>query len=114
MPYQGGWSGEVAGTSCAHYPPGLSPGRRRFTAPGDDALVFTGPAVTLLEHANFRRRVWRKATEAAGLYDVHFHDLRHTGNMLSAEAGATLRELMDRMGHSSTRAALVYLHATSQ
>ena len=45
---------------------------------------------------------------------VHFHDLRHTGNMLTAEAGATLRELMDRMGHSSTRAALVYLHATSQ
>ena len=37
-----------------------------------------------------------------------------TGNMLTAEAGATLRELMDRMGHSSTRAALVYLHATSQ
>ena len=36
------------------------------------------------------------------------------GNMLTAEAGATLRELMDRMGHSSTRAALVYLHATSQ
>jgi integrase len=42
------------------------------------------------------------------------HDLRHTRNMLTAEAGATLRELMDRMGHSSIRAALVYLHATSQ
>ncbi|MDS1271581.1 hypothetical protein RIF23_14900 [Lipingzhangella sp. LS1_29] len=29
----------------------------------------------------------------------------------AAEAGASLRELMNRMGHSSTRAALVYLHA---
>lgn len=27
------------------------------------------------------------------------------------ERGANLRELMERMGHSSTRAALIYLHA---
>ena len=43
----------------------------------------------------------------------HFHDLRHTGNTLAGEAGASLRELMDRMGHSSTRAALIYQHRTS-
>ena len=67
-----------------------------------------------MKHTNFRRRVWIKASEAADLQGVHFHDLRHAGNMLTAEAGATLRELMDRMGHSSTRAALIYLHATSQ
>jgi len=30
----------------------------------------------------------------------------------SANAGANLRELMERMGHSSTRAALIYLHST--
>jgi integrase len=76
--------------------------------------VFTSPTGALLDYDSFRRRVWMKAIEAAGLREVHFHDLRHTGSMLAAEAGATLRELMDRMGHSSTRAALVYLHATSQ
>jgi integrase len=86
----------------------------RFAPPGDDVLVFTSPTGALLDYDSFRRRVWMKATEAAGLHEVHFHDLRHTGNMLTAEAGATLREMMDRMGHSSTRAALVYLHATSQ
>ena len=43
---------------------------------------------------------------------MHFHDLRHTGNTLAATAGATLRELMDRMGHDSERAALVYLHGS--
>jgi integrase len=43
---------------------------------------------------------------------THFHDLRHTGNTLTAAAGASLRELMDRMGHSSTRAALIYLHGS--
>ena len=29
------------------------------------------------------------------------------------EAGANLRELMARMGHSSTLAALIYLHSTT-
>jgi hypothetical protein len=38
--------------------------------------------------------------------------LRHTGNQLS-DAGANLRELMERMGHSSSRAELIYLHSTS-
>ncbi len=41
-----------------------------------------------------------------------FHDLRHTGNALTAAMGPTLRELMDRMGHSSARAALIYLHGS--
>jgi Phage integrase family len=49
---------------------------------------------------------------ATGMTGIHFHDLRHAGNHLVAEAGATLRELMDRMGHASSRAALIYLHCT--
>ena len=43
---------------------------------------------------------------------MHFYDLRHTGNTLGATAGATLRELMDRMGHDSERAAMIYLHGS--
>jgi integrase len=49
----------------------------------------------------------------AEMTSIHFHDLRHTGNTLAGEAGASLRELMDRMGHSTTRAALIYQHRTS-
>jgi hypothetical protein len=45
---------------------------------------------------------------------VHFHDLRHTGNNRTAAAGADLRELMTRMGHSSPRAALSYLHSIDE
>jgi integrase len=86
----------------------------RFSAPGDEALVFTSPTGSPLRHGNFRRRVWLAALETAGLPAIHFHDLRHTGNHLTAEAGATLRELMERMGHSTTRAALIYLHATDE
>lgn len=37
----------------------------------------------------------------------HFHDLRHTGNQLAANSGATTRELMHRMGHGLMRAALI-------
>jgi integrase len=40
-----------------------------------------------------------------------FHDLRHTGQTLAAAAGATLKNLMRRMGHASPVAAQRYLHA---
>jgi hypothetical protein len=39
---------------------------------------------------------------------------RQTGNQLAANAGATTRELMHRMGHGSMRAALIYQHATTE
>jgi hypothetical protein len=63
----------------------------------------------VVRRSNFTRQ-WKKVTNAAGLSGFHFHDLRHTGNTLAGEAGVTLRELMDRMGHASTRAALIYQH----
>lgn len=85
-----------------------------FTEAKDTALVFTSPTGSPLRHSNFRRRAWLPALKAAGLPGIHFHDLRHTGNTLTADAGANLRELMERMGHSSTKAALVYLHSTSE
>lgn len=31
--------------------------------------------------------------EAAGLGDVHFHDLRHTGNTFAAASGAGIKDL---------------------
>jgi integrase len=81
-------------------------------AAGADGLMFASPAGMPQRHSNFRRRVWLPAVAAIGLSGVHFHDLRHAGNQLVAHAGANLRELMERMGHSSSRAALIYLHST--
>jgi integrase len=43
---------------------------------------------------------------------LHFHDLRHVGGTLAAATDASLKELMARLGHSSTRAAMIYQHAT--
>jgi integrase len=80
--------------------------------PAASALVFTSSEGTPLRHGNFYRRAWLPAVAKAGPVGVHFHDLRHAGNHYTATAGANMRELMDRMGHSSTRAAMIYLHST--
>jgi integrase len=78
-----------------------------------DAFIFTSPDGTPLRHSNFYRRAWMPALKAVALQGVHLHNLRHTGNQLSADAGANIRELMERMGHDSTRAALIYLHSSA-
>ncbi|MFF4319982.1 tyrosine-type recombinase/integrase [Streptomyces sp. NPDC001568] len=57
--------------------------------------------------------LWHKACREAGIKGLHFHDLRHTGNTLAASTGASTRELMTRMGHSTARAALIYQHASA-
>jgi len=80
-----------------------------FTASDLTALVFTGPKGAQLRRSNFSRQ-WNTATKKTGLSGFHFHDLRHTGNMLADDEGASLRQLMERMGHSTTRAALIYQH----
>jgi integrase len=84
-----------------------------FVGRSPNALLFLGPKGARPTRANFHR-VWRKARAKVGLPELHLHDLRHTGNTYAAETGATLRELMNRMGHRSTRAALIYLHAREQ
>lgn len=85
----------------------------QFAQPGDDGLVFTGPKGAPLRRSNFTK-TWCKATEAVSLTGFHFHDLRHTGNTIAATTGASLRELMERMGHSTTRAALIYQHRSAE
>jgi integrase len=83
-----------------------------FAASDDEGLIFASPEGKPLHHSNFRRRVWLPALKKAELPGIHFHDLRHTGNTLAASTGATMRELMDRMGHDSQRAAMIYLHGS--
>jgi integrase len=104
-----------AGKRIVAMPPFLLPEiaahLEQFTQPGADSLVFVGPKNAPLRRSNFTR-TWQQATESAGLTSFHFHDLRHAGNHIAGTTGATLRELMGRMGHSTTRAALIYQHRT--
>ena len=43
--------------------------------------------------------------KAAARPDLRFHDLHHTGAVLAAQTGATLAELMGRLGHSTPAGA---------
>ncbi|MGI8806361.1 MAG: tyrosine-type recombinase/integrase [Acidimicrobiales bacterium] len=85
----------------------------RSLDPDPGTLVFAQPdGRPILRMAYYR--AWRRATTEVGLNGLKPHDLRHTGNTLAAATGASTRELMARMGHSSPRAALIYQHATRE
>jgi integrase len=81
-----------------------------FAAPGPEGLVFPSGRGTYLQRSNFSRLVWRPAVQQLGLDGLRFHDLRHTAATLAAAAGATTKELMERMGHTSPAVALRYQH----
>lgn len=110
----------AAGTRSVAIPalvlPDLLSHLSEYTSDAPDAVVFLGELGGLLRRSNFRRATqWRTTVQSAGLpADFHFHDLRHTGNQLAAEAGATTKELMRRMGHSTVRAAMRYQHSTDK
>ena len=55
---------------------------------------------------------WKAATTRIGHPNLHFHDLRHTGNPLASRTGVSLSDLMTRMGHDNPRAALIHQHAS--
>ncbi|WP_409482769.1 tyrosine-type recombinase/integrase [Arsenicicoccus dermatophilus] len=85
-----------------------------FAEPDAPRRVFVGEKGGMIRRSNWAV-IWRRARDAAGVPDsVHLHDLRHTGNHFAARSGASTRELMARMGHSSMRAALIYQHATEE
>ena len=55
---------------------------------------------------------WRAARVKAAMPAFRFHDLRHTGLTLYAQAGATLSEIMARGRHKHPEVAVRYQHAT--
>lgn len=82
-----------------------------YTDTPASSLVFTtetGGNIRTTHHQMLRR-----ALNRIGRPDVRPHDLRHTGMTLAAEAGASLVELKHRLGQSTTQAAEIYLHATT-
>jgi integrase len=88
----------------------------RYAQPGPAGRLFVGPQGGIPRRRNFNR-VWKRALTKAGIpaeIDLHLHDLRHTGSTWSAQTGATLKEIMARIGHSSPRAAMIYQHATRE
>ncbi len=123
-----------AGTRNVSIPPHLMPVVKAHmgdhVAPGREALMFPaaggghlapstfyGEAPEAVRDPATREKVLRgghgfyRARALAGRPDAHFHDLRHTGAVMAAQTGATLAELMGRLGHSTPAAALRYQHS---
>jgi integrase len=77
------------------------------------ALLFADP-VTGSFYAEGRFRVPFNAAKAAiGKEGLRFHDLRHFGGVMAAVAGATTKEVMDRLGHTTSGAAMRYQHVAA-
>jgi integrase len=82
----------------------------KFVDPDRDSLIFPADNGGHLQPSTLYRH-WYKARAAAGRPDLRFHDLRHSGAVLTAATGASLAELMARLGHSTPTAAMRYQHA---
>ncbi|MFI7224412.1 site-specific integrase [Nonomuraea angiospora] len=107
-----------AGVRTVAIPKAIIPALRghldQFTEPNADALIFTGQRGGILRRSNFRRGQVGQEHREDRFPGLHFHDLRHTGNTIAASSGASLKDLMQRMGHDSVRAALIYQHSTAE
>lgn len=112
--YQVGTPKSDAGVREVAIPPHVLPEvrehLRRHTARPRDSLLFPADHGGHLQPSTLYRH-FHRARDAAGRPDLRWHDLRHTGATLAAQTGATLAELMARLGHSTASAAMRYQHA---
>lgn len=103
-----------AGSRDVHAPPHLTAAVEthlaNHTAASPEALLFPALHGGHLAPAALYRHFY-PARDAAGRSDLRWHDLRHSGAVLAAQSGATLAELMARLGHSTPAAAMRYQHA---
>lgn len=103
-----------AGRRDVSIPPNIIPALTDHLAknvgPQQDDLLFPARNGGHLQPSTLYRHFY-KARTAAGRPDLRWHDLRHSGAVLAAQTGATLAELMQRLGHSTPQAAMRYQHA---
>jgi integrase len=79
-----------AGVRVVSFPDLIVPDVRKHLEwlPVAAPLVFATSTGSPLAHSNFRNRVWLPALATVSLEGIHLHDLRHSGNQLTANAGA--------------------------
>ena len=95
-----------------HLIPMLEAHLAEFAQPDAKGLLFPNTDGNHMHHGSLYK-VYRPARKAAGREDLRWHDLRHTGATMAAQAGATTRELMTRLGHTTAGVAMRYQHAAA-
>jgi integrase len=69
-------------------------------SPNQDRLLFPTRAGKGWDANNFFARVFKPAARHAGIPELTFHDLRHTGASLMIAAGCHVKVIAEQMGHS--------------
>jgi integrase len=73
--------------------------------------LFYGVEGHMVDGDNFRKRVFKKVLEKAGLRQIRFHDLRHTYATLRIAKGDNIMDASKQLGHHSVKMTLdVYAH----
>ena len=86
---------------------------RHFVKPGPDSLIFEANKGGYLSSSTFRE-VFITARERAGVRSaIYVHSLRSFAATIAAQQGATLKELMDILGHNSPEVAMRYQRNTN-
>ncbi|TPG37098.1 tyrosine-type recombinase/integrase [Mycolicibacterium hodleri] len=114
----GGWKvgdpKSEAGKRDVAIPPHILPAVEhhlaKHTLAEKNALLFPARSGEHMQPSTLYRHFY-KARTVANRPDLRWHDLRHSGAVLAAQTGATLAELMARLGHSTHQAAMRYQHA---
>ncbi|QJD50237.1 tyrosine integrase [Mycobacterium phage Iwokeuplikedis] len=78
---------------------------------GPEALLVTTTQGNRLSKSAFTRSL-KKGYAKIGRTDLRIHDLRAVGATLAAQSGATTKELMVRLGHTTPRMAMKYQMAS--
>lgn len=83
------------------------------TGQGPESFVFTTTRGQRLSKTAFTKSV-KNGFASVGKPDMRVHDLRHIGATLAAQAGATTKELMSRIGHTSPTMVMRYQIAAAE
>jgi integrase len=83
------------------------------TGRGPESFVFTTTRGERLSTRAFTRAV-KAGYASVGKPGMRVHDLRHIGATLAAQAGATTKELMARLGHTTPAMSMRYQIAAAE
>jgi integrase len=100
-----------AGIRDVHVPPHVAEMLRAHmiahTGNGPESFLFTTTWGGRLTKGAFTKTI-KQGFASVGKPDMRVHDLRHVGATLAAQAGATTKELMARIGHTTPAMAMRY------
>ncbi|WP_067571756.1 tyrosine-type recombinase/integrase [Nocardia acidivorans] len=102
-----------AGSRTVTVPPHLKDAVKEHLSKvrGTEALLFPGPDGKTHMSDWLLRKAVTKAAKEIGKPGLTPHSLRHCGAVWAAQSGATTKELMHRIGHTTPNMAMRYQHA---